>query len=48
MTSGANARRVVLLDGTPSNDESLAPVLAILRDKLTAGGAEVRPLLCGK
>ena len=42
MTSGASAKRVVLLDGTPSNDESLGPVLATLRDTLAAGGAEVQ------
>ena len=41
MTSG-NARRVVLLDGTPSGDESLAPVLAMLRETLTDNGAEVQ------
>jgi NAD(P)H-dependent FMN reductase len=42
MTGVANARRVVLLDGTPSGDESFAPVLAILRDTLAAGGAKVQ------
>jgi len=42
MPSGRDARRVVLLDGTPSDDESLAPMLAMLCDTLSADGAEVR------
>ena len=42
MTSADNRRKVVLLDGTPDNRESLAPVLAILRETLAAAGNEVR------
>ncbi|MGD0974213.1 MAG: NAD(P)H-dependent oxidoreductase [Candidatus Korobacteraceae bacterium] len=42
MTSGTNAGRIVLLDGTPGGDESHAPILTILRDTLAAGGAEVQ------
>ena len=42
MTSADNRKKVVLLDGTPDNRESLAPVLAILRETLAAAGNEVR------